>query len=99
MAIILFNSHDPVRKAHNYFYSFARFTCTEVSSNCKIYFFFTCAITLGTDVMVSLLEVSYVYFVTVLNFVWALISVWLQGRYITLKLAMSLYSGRTESTN
>ena len=44
--------------------------------------------------MVSLLKVSYVYFLTLVNVMWALISVWLQGRYIALKLAVSLSSGR-----
>jgi len=73
-------------------YILTHFTCT-CCFNCEIYFFFTCAITVGTDVMVSLLEVSYVYFMTLLNVAWALISVWLQGRYIALKLAVSVCSG------
>jgi hypothetical protein len=71
-------------------YSLTHLTCTEVCSNCKIYFFFTCAIPVGMDVMVSLLKVSYVYFLALLNVIWALISVWLQGKYI----AFSLPSGR-----
>jgi hypothetical protein len=54
-------------------YSFTHFTYTEVCFNCKIYFFFTCAITVGRDVMVSLLEVSYVSFLTLLNVVWTLV--------------------------
>jgi len=66
-------------------YTFTHFTCTDVCFNCKIYFFFTRAVTVGTDVMVSLLQVSYVYFMTLLNVLWALISVWLQGRYIAFK--------------
>ena len=60
-------------------YSFTHFTCTEVCFNCEIYFFSTCVITVGTDVMVSLLEVSYIYFMTLLNVAWALISVCLSG--------------------
>ena len=75
-------------------YTFTRFACTDVCFNSQIYFSFTCTITAGTDVMVSLLEVSYIYFMTLLNVVWGLISVWLQGRYMALKLAVYVCLGR-----
>jgi len=44
--------------------------------------------------MVSLLEVLYVSFLTLLNVARTLMSVWLQGRYSALKLAVPLSSGR-----
>jgi hypothetical protein len=59
------------------YFSYTFLLVLKLVLSVKFYFFFTCATTVGTDIMVSLRVVSYSYFFTVLIVLWALIFLWL----------------------